>query len=136
MRRTRGQVSSVLQAKPEVSTRFPVYIVGLEDQDIESSMAQSKFQRSVDSLNHLYPDIAEARATVKSFSGAKGRKHFEVHVMIKMRKHQVEFVEEGWSIEEVFENIGVKIKRLMTKPRDSPARRRSPSRAQAALARY
>ena len=125
-----------LQTKPEISTPFPVYIVGLEDQDIESSMAKSKFQRSVDSLNHLYPDIEEARATVKSFAGAKGRKHFEVHVMIKMRKHQVEFVDEGWSIEEVFENIGVKIKRLMTEPRDTPARRRPLPRAQAALARY
>ena len=56
--------------------------------------------------------------------------------MIKMPKHQVDFVEEGWSIEEVFENIGVKVKRLMTKPRDSAARRRPPPRAQVALARY
>jgi len=88
-----------MQTNSEFITRVPVYIVGLEDQDIESSMAISKFMRSVESLSHHYPDISEARATVKSFSHEKGRKHFEVHVFVGMPKHQIEFREEGWSIE-------------------------------------
>ncbi len=125
-----------MQTSSEFLTRVPVYIVGLEDNDIETSMATSKFSRSVEQLSKIHPDISEARATVKSFSHESGRKHFEVHVFIGIPKHQIEFREEGWSIEEVFENIGQKIKRLMTKPRDSPARRRSPARAEAAAARY
>jgi hypothetical protein len=56
---------------------------------------------------------------VKTFSKERQRKHFEVHAVIRMPKHQIEFGEEGWSIEEAFENIGLKIKKLMTKPRDS-----------------
>src|SRR5712691_9669745 len=121
---------------PEVSTPLPVYIVGLESQDLESSLAETKFRRSIESLSHVYPDIGEARATVRAFSKGKERKHFEVHVLIRMPKHQVEFREEGWSIEEVFENIGLKIKRLMTKPRDSAYRRRLPARAERAVARF
>ncbi len=115
---------------------MPVYIVGLEDQDLESSLAETKFRKSIESLSHVYPDIAEARATVRAFAKGKERKHFEVHVLIRMPKHQVEFIEEGWSIEEVFENIGSKIKRLMTKPRDSPSRRRFRPRAEIAAARF
>ncbi len=110
--------------------------MGLDDQDIESSLAKTKFQRSIESLSHLYPEIGEARATVKTFSKEKARKHYEVHVLIRMLKHQVEFIEEGWSIEEVFENIGLKIKRLMTKPRDSPSRRRHLAKREMATARY
>src|SRR5438094_9319419 len=121
---------------PEVSTPLPVYIVGLEGQDPESSIAETKFRKSIESLSHVYPEIGEARATVRAFSKGKERKHFEVHVLIRMPKHQVEFREEGWSIEEVFENIGLKIKRLMTKPRDSLARRRLPARAERAVARF
>ena len=121
---------------PEVSTPLPVYIVGLEGQDVESSLAETKFRRSIESLSHVYPEIGEARATVKTFSKEKARKHYEVHVLIRMPKHQVEFIEEGWSIEEVFENIGLKIKRLMTKPRDSPSRRRFRPRAEIAAARF
>jgi CBS domain-containing protein/ribosome-associated translation inhibitor RaiA len=114
----------------------PVYVVGLPKHDYESALAESKFRRSIESLSHVYPEIDEARATVKTFSKEKERKHFEVHVLIRMPKHQVEFREEGWSIEEVFENIGSKIKRLMTKPRDSPSRRRFPARAETAAARF
>ena len=125
-----------MQPTTEVSTSLPVYIVGLDDQDIESSLAKTKFQRSIESLSHVYPEIGEARATVKTFSKEKARKHYDVHVLIRMPKHQVEFIEEGWSIEEVFENIGSKIKRLMTKPRDSPSRRRFPARAVTAAARF
>ena len=125
-----------MQPTTEISTPLPVYIVGLDDQDIESSIAKSKFQKSIESLSRVYHDIGEARATVKTFSNQKERKHFEVHVLIRMPKHQVEFIEEGWSIEEVFENIGSKIKRLMTKPRDSPSRRRFRPRAEIAAARF
>jgi ribosome-associated translation inhibitor RaiA len=125
-----------LQPTTEISTPLPVYIVGLDDQDVESSLAKSKFQKSIESLSRVYHDIGEARATVKTFSNQKERKHFEVHVLIRMPKHQVEFIDEGWSIEEVFENIGSKIKRLMTKPRDSPSRRRLPARAERAAARF
>ncbi|TMI33939.1 hypothetical protein E6H27_02915 [Candidatus Bathyarchaeota archaeon] len=121
---------------PEGSTLLPVYIVGLEGQDLESSLAETRFRKSIESLSHVYPDIAEARATVRAFAKGKERKHFEVHVLIRMPKHQVEFIEEGWSIEEVFENIGSKIKRLMTKPRDSLSRRRFRSRAETAAARF
>ncbi len=120
----------------EISTPLPVYIVGLDVQDIESSLAKSKFQKSIESLSRVYHDIDEARATVKTFSNQKERKHFEVHVLIRMPKQQVEFIEEGWFIEEVFENIGSKIKRLMTKPRDSPSRRRFPARSVTAAARF
>jgi len=121
---------------PEVSTPLPVYIVGLEGQDPESSIAETKFRKSIESLSHVYPDIGEARATVRAFAKGKERKHLEVHVIIRIPRHQVEFIEEGWSIEEVFENIESKIKRLMTKPRDSPSRRRFRPRSETAAARF
>jgi CBS domain-containing protein len=124
-----------LTVQPEPKGQ-PVYVVGLPEYDYESVLAESKFRKSIESLSHLYSEIEEARATVKTISKEKQRKHFEVHVLIRMPKHQFEFREEGWSIEEVFESIGLKIKRLMTKPRDSPSRRRIPARAETAAARF
>jgi len=125
----------LLAVQPEAMGQ-PVYLVGLPENDYESAVAETKFRRSIESLSHVYPEIEEARATVKTFSNEKERKHFEVHVLIRMPKHQVDFIEEGWSIQEVFENIGSKIKRLMTKPRDSPSRRRHPVKREMATARY
>jgi len=117
-------------------TEIPVQIVGLPKDDIESRKAESKFQKSLQTLGHIHRDIIEARAVVKTATLEKDRKRFEVQVFIKLPKEQFDFEEEGWSIEEVFEKIGEKIKRLMTKPRDKPSHRRHPSRMEMESSRF
>ena len=117
-------------------TEIPVQIVGLQKDDIESRKAELKFQKSVQALGHIHSDIIDARAVVKTSILEKDRKRFEVHVFIKLPKEQFDFEEEGWSIEEVFEKIGEKIKRLMTKPRDKPSHRRHPSRMEMESSRF
>src|SRR5213079_463796 len=98
---------------------IPIEVVGLPRDDVESRKAELKFQRAVQSLGRIHDDILEARAIVKISTLEKGRKRYEVQVFIKLPKEQFDFREEGWSVEQVFEKIGEKIKRLMTKPRDS-----------------
>ena len=124
----------LLIAQPE-SEQLPVYVVGLRVEDFESYEAESKFRRSIEVLGHVYK-IEEARATVKTSSNVKERRRFEVRVLIRAQDRQFDFEEEGWSIEEVFEKIGEKIKRLMTKPRSGRSHRRHPSREEAESERY
>ena len=115
---------------------IPVQIVGLQKDDLESRKAELKFQKSLQALGQIHRDIIEARAVVKTSSLGKDRNRYDVQVFIKLPKEQIDFAEEGWSIEEVFEKIGEKIKRLMTKPRDKESHRRHPSRMEAESARY
>jgi ribosome-associated translation inhibitor RaiA len=115
---------------------IPVQIVGLQKDDLESRKAELKFQKSLQGLGQIHRDIVEARAIVKTSFLQKDRKRYEVQVFIKLPKEQIDFAEEGWSIEEVFEKIGEKIKRLMTKPRDKESHRRHPSRMETESARY
>ena len=115
---------------------IPVQIVGLQKDDLESRKAELKFQKSLQALGQIHRDIIEARAIVKTSVLQKDRKRYDVQVFIKLPKEQIDFAEEGWSIEEVFEKIGEKIKRLMTKPRDKESHRRHPSRMEAESARY
>ena len=115
---------------------IPVQIVGLQKDDLESRKAELKFQKSLQALGQIHRDIIEARAIVKTSFLQKDRKRYDVQVFIKLPKEQIDFAEEGWSIEEVFEKIGDKIKRLMTKPRDKESRRRHPSRMETESARY
>ena len=115
---------------------IPVQIVGLQKDDLESRKAELKFQKSLHALGQIHRDIVEARAIVKTSFLQKDRKRYEVQVFIKLPKEQIDFAEGGWSIEEVFEKIGEKIKRLMTKPRDKELHRRHPSRMETESARY
>jgi ribosome-associated translation inhibitor RaiA len=115
---------------------IPVQIVGLQKDDLESRKAELKFRKSLQALGQVHRDIIEARAIVKTSFLQKDRKRYDVQVFIKLPKEQIDFAEEGWSIEEVFEKIGDKIKRLMTKPRDKESHRRHPSRMETESARY
>jgi len=125
----------LLAAEPD-SSGPPVYLVGLPENDFESSQAKEKFRRSVEALGHVYHGIDEARAIVKTRSPEKNRRRFELQVMIRTPGEQFDFTEEGWSIAEVFERVGEKMKRLMTKPKDSPSHHRRPSREEIESARY
>jgi len=115
---------------------IPVQIVGLQKDDLESRKAELKFQKSLHALGQIHRDIVEARAIVKTSFLQKDRKRYEVQVFIKLPKEQIDFAEGGWSIEEVFEKIGEKVKRLMTKPRDKESHRRHPSRMETESARF
>jgi ribosome-associated translation inhibitor RaiA len=115
---------------------LPVQIVGLQKDDIESRKAELKFQKSLQAFGQIHRDIIEARAVVKTSLLEKDRRRYEVQVFIKLPKEQLDFAEEGWSIEEVFERISTKIKRLMTKPRDKPSHRRHPSRMEMETSRF
>ena len=110
----------------EQETEIPIQIIGLPKNDIETRRAEMKFRRSLEALLHIHPDISEARAVVKTTSLAKERKRYEVQVLIKLPKEQFDLTDDAWSVEELFEKIGVKIKRLVTKPRDKPSHHRHP----------
>ncbi len=125
----------LLAVEPE-STSPPVYVIGLPEQDFESSQAEEKFRRAVESLSHVYTGIDEARAIVKTRSPDKARRRFEVRVMIRAPGEQFDFTEEGWSVADVFEKVGEKMRRLITKPKDSPSHHRRPSREEIESARY
>jgi hypothetical protein len=109
---------------------IPIEVVGLPRDDIETRKAEMKFRKSVEALSQIHRDMVEARAIVKTSSLPKDRKRFEVRVLIKLPKEQFDLTDDGWSVEEIFEKIGLKMKRLMTKPRDKPSHRRHPTRVE------
>jgi CBS domain-containing protein len=124
----------ILAVEPDLKGP-PIYVVGLPERDFESSQAEAKFRRSVEAIGHVY-EIEEARAIVKTTSPDKNRRRFEVQVLIRAPGEQFDLTEEGWSVAEVFEKVGAKLKRLITKPKDSPSHHRRPSREEVESARY
>ena len=117
-------------------SEIPIEVIGLPKDDVESRKAELKFQRAVQNLGRIHDDIVEARAIVKTSTLEKDRKRYEVQILIKLPKEQFDFTEEGWSVEQVFEKISAKIKRLMTKPRDKPSHHRHSSRMEMESARF
>lgn len=117
-------------AVEEKRVDVPFQIIGLPKDDIETRKAEQKFRRSLEALSQVHPDIVEARAVVKTSLLEKERKRYEITVLIKLSKEQFDLKDDGWSVEEIFENVGAKMKRLMTKPRDKRAHQRRESRGE------
>jgi ribosome-associated translation inhibitor RaiA len=116
--------------------QIPIEVHGLIKDDIDSRKAELKFQKSVQGLARIHRDMLAARAIVKTSTLEKDRKRYEVQVLISLPKERFDFSDEGWSLDEVFEKIGEKIKRLTTKPRDKVSHQRHPSRMQAESDRF
>jgi len=120
----------------EKGAEIPFQIIGLPKDDIETRKAEQKFRRSLEALSLVHPDIVEARAVVKTSLLEKGRKRYELTILVKLSKEQFDLKDEGWSVEEIFEKVGAKLKRLMTKPRDKPGHQRRESRGQIEQERF
>ena len=123
-------------AVEEKRIEVPFQIIGLPKDDIETRKAEQKFRRSLEALSLVHPDIVEARAVVKTSLLEKERKRYELSVLIRLSKEQFDLKDEGWSVEEIFEKVGVKLKRLITKPRDKPGYHRRGSRGEIEKERY
>ncbi len=111
----------------------PVFIINLPD-DPESSLAESKFKKTVSTLVKVYPRIDEARANVRTHSRPGSKTRFEVEVLIVTPRRRFEFVEEGWDLLNVFDRISDKLKGLMTKPVEKTSYKSYPPRAEFAQA--
>ena len=117
-------------------TKIPIQIIGLQKNDVDTRKAELKFSKSLEALALVHPNIFEARAVVKTSLLEKERRRYEVKVVIKLPREQFDLSADGWSIEETFEHIAVKMKRLRTKPRDRSAYRRRHSRAEIERERF
>lgn len=108
-----------LIAEPEVKPEIPVYIVGLPEDPFEAEMAKSKFLNVVGKLKKVFPQIEEARSVIKISESYKGkeRRRYEVNVTIKTPKDLKTYTHEGWELLNVYEELAVRLKRLLTQKR-------------------
>jgi CBS domain-containing protein len=95
----------------------PIYIVGLPDDLFEAEMARGKFSRAVNLLRKSFPEILEARATLKSSSppGKRGRKRYEVKASVYTPHRAFIYSQSGWDLPAIFDQISERLRRIMAR---------------------
>ena len=101
-------------AEPE-ALDVPAYIVGLPDDPFEAELARMKFIREAKTLHKSFPTIEEFRAAIKTKQVSSGKHRYEVSVSVKTTGRVHAFSEQGWDLPFIFDELGGKMKRLMTK---------------------
>jgi hypothetical protein len=105
-----------LLVKPR-RTGVPVYMVGLPEDAFEAEAARSKFVRAINLLRKSFPDILEARCTIKSTTrkDKRGRKRYEVKTFVQTPRRTLVHSDSGWHLASIFDRISDKLRRISTK---------------------
>ncbi len=101
-------------------SEVPVYMVGLPDDPFEAETAKSKFIRSIDVLRRSFPDILEARSTIKTKDVGGERRRYEVRILIRTPRRTFNYTENGYDLANVYDILSDRVKRLMAQ---KPSRR-------------
>lgn len=103
-----------LIGEDERAVGIPIYIVGLPKDPFEAEVAKTKFVRSVKTLTKSFPQILEARATIKTPQVVEEqRRRYEVGMMIKTPRELFSNSALGYDLAEIFDIVSNRIKRII-----------------------
>ncbi|MEM2856153.1 MAG: CBS domain-containing protein [Candidatus Nitrosocaldaceae archaeon] len=105
----------VMLAQEMIKDEIPAYIIGLPDDPIEAELAKSKFLAAIKLLRKTYTDILEARCRIKIKDVTGERKRYEVDMHIITPKENISYIDIGWDLANVFDNVSNALKRRLEK---------------------
>ncbi|HLA21877.1 MAG TPA: CBS domain-containing protein [Nitrosopumilaceae archaeon] len=100
----------------KIPSEVPLYIVGMPEDMENAEIVKTKFQKIISNLIKVYPEVEEARASIKTIHNPiSQRKHFEVSVKIFTPYKTHNYTELGWDLSQVFDALGRRIVRNLSK---------------------
>ncbi len=111
---TYRDILNLLEKK--ISDEVPLYIIGLPEDLSNAEIVKTKFQKIIRNLTKVYPEVEEARASIKVIHDIIGeRKNYEVAVRVLTPYKTHSYTEMGWDLSKVFDILGQKIIRNLSK---------------------
>jgi CBS domain-containing protein len=101
----------------KIETQIPLFIVGLPEDQQNSNLISSKFEKTLKRLQQTYSEIHEARVAIKKQrSGGKREGKFDVTIMITTSHHApLIYKSVGFDLGEVLEELSQKLLRNLSK---------------------
>jgi CBS domain-containing protein/ribosome-associated translation inhibitor RaiA len=98
-----------------VKDEIPAYIVGLPEDPVDAELAKSKFLSTLQLLRKSHPNILEARCRIKIKDDRGERRRYEVDMHLITPKENVTYVDVGWDLANIFDNLSNSLKRHLDK---------------------
>ena len=101
----------------KIETQIPLFIVGMPEDQKNSNLISSKFEKTLKRLQQTYSEIHEARVAIKKQrSGGKREGKFDVTIMISTSHHApLIYKSVGFDLGEVLEDLSQKLLRNLSK---------------------
>lgn len=101
----------------KIETPIPLYIVGLPEDQKNSNLITSKFEKTLKRLQQTYSEIHEARVSIKKQrTGGTKEGNFEVTIMVTTSHHSpLIYKSVGFDLSAVLEELSQKLLRNLSK---------------------
>lgn len=101
----------------KIETQIPLFIIGMPEDQKNSNLISSKFEKTLKRLQQTYSEIHEARVSIKKQrSGGKKEGKFDVTIMISTSHHApLIYKSVGFDLSEVLEDLSQKLLRNLSK---------------------
>jgi CBS domain-containing protein len=98
----------------KIPEEFPIFIIGLPDDPLESELAKSKFASTVKLLRKIYSDILEARCRIKLRDITGLRKRYEVDAHIIWTHGSITYTDIGYDLARIFDEMSDALKKKIS----------------------
>jgi len=105
-----------------MTSSVPLYVIGLSPDEPANEILSSKFSGSLEKVQHVLPDIIEAKISVKSQNSEGTRTHYDVTATVKTSKNQLIYTDSDWDILKIADNLCRKLEGELSKHDDNRQR--------------
>jgi hypothetical protein len=100
----------------KIPSEIPLYIIGMPSELSNADIVKTKFQKIIKNLIKVYPEVEEARTSIKTIHNPSGnRQNFEISLMITTPYRTYNYAESGWDLSQIFDTLGRRIIRNLSK---------------------
>lgn len=110
---TYGDLLNLLEKK--ISSEVPLYIMGLPEDLNNADIVKTKFQKIIKNLTKVYPEVEEARASIKIIHKTAGEnKNYEVALRVLTPYETHNYSEMGRDLSKIFDTLGQRVIRTLS----------------------
>jgi len=102
---------------------LPAFIIGLPEDILEADLAKSKFAETIRFLRKIIPEIEEARCKMKLIHTPGKKSHYEVDVSIVTPYKINAYVNSGWDLAKLFDEMSEFLKKSFEQEKQMEHRR-------------
>jgi ribosome-associated translation inhibitor RaiA len=102
--------------------KVPLYVIGLAKDEPANEILASKFGGALEKVQHVLPDIIEAKISVETQNTEGSRTHYDAKAIVTTPKHQLVYTDSGWDILKIADELCRKLEGEMPKHDDKRQR--------------
>lgn len=100
----------------------PLYVIGLAKDDPANEILMSKFGSALEKVQHILPNILEAKISVETQNTEGTRTHYDVTATVRTSKDVLIYTDDGWDILKIADELCKKLEGELPKHDDKRQR--------------